>query len=238
MSYALTDALILFGGYNLSGDLNEVGMDLEAGEEVDTAFGDSFHSRPGSQLADVKMTASGWWQSATSAAPDPQAVNALGTAGTIITVCDLSTSGATAYMLGVHEGKYTQEDKIGQVRPFGIETSGSSGVGPARGRLLLPVTSLTGSTTGTGYQIGTVSSTQKVYIAIHVTVAGTTADVIVESDDNSGFTSATTRSTTTVTSVGSPTVAAVAGAITDDYWRVRVANVTGTFSIAAAVGIK
>lgn len=238
MAYVLTDALILFGGYNLSGDLNKVSIDIEAGEETDTAFGDTYHSRPGGQLCDVKMAVEGWWQSAASAAPDPQAINALGTAGTVVTVADLSTTGATAYLLGVHEGKYTQSDTVGQVRPFTIETSGSSGVGPVRGRLLLPVTSLTGNTTGTGYQLGAVAAGQSVYTTIHVTAAGTTATVIVESDDNASFTSATTRSSTVVTAVGATSVAAVAGAITDDYWRVRVASVTGTFSIAAAVAIK
>lgn len=238
MAYALTDALILFGGYNLSGDLNKVGVDLSAGEETDTTFGDTYHSRPGGQLADCTMTAEGYWQSATSAAPDPVAVNAHGAAGTTVTVCDLSTSGAAAYLLGVHEGKYTQSDTVGQVRPFTLECSGSSGYGAVRGRLLLPVTTVTGNSNGTGYQLGTVAASGYVYIAIHVLTAGTTADVIIESDDNSNFTSATTRSTTTVTTTGTPTVARVAGAITDDYWRVRTANVTGTFSIAVAVGIK
>ena len=55
---------------------------------------------------------------------------------------------------------------------------------------------------------------------------------------DASFTSATTRSTTTVTTTGAPVVIPVAGAITDDYWRVRTANVTGTFSVAVAVGIK
>lgn len=238
MAYALTDALILFGSYNLSGDLNKVGVDLSAGEEIDTTFGDTYHSRPGSQLADCTMSAEGYWQSATSAAPDPVAVNALGVAGTTVTVADLSTTGATAYLLGVHEGKYTQSDTIGQVRPFTLECSGSSGVGAIRGRLLLPVTTVTGNSNGTGYQLGTVGASANLYTAIHVLSAGTTADIIIESDDNANFTSATTRSSTTVTSTGTPSVARVGGAITDDYWRVRTANVTGTFSIAVAVGIK
>ena len=238
MAYALTDALILFGSYNLSGDLNKVGVDLDAGEEIDTTFGDTFHSRPGGQLADVKLMAEGWWQSAASDAPDPVAVNALGAAGTVVTVADVSTSGATAYLLGVHEGTYGQSDEIGKVRPFTLACSGSSGVGPVRGRLLLPVTSVTGNSNGTGYQLGAVGAGQSLYIVIHVLAAGTTADIIVESDDNSGFTSATTRSTTTVTTTGTPTVVPVAGAVTDDYWRVRTANVTGTFSVAVAAGIK
>lgn len=238
MAYALTDALILFGAYNLSGDLNKVGVDLSAGEETDTTFGDTFHSRPGGQLADVTMTAEGFWQSAASASPDPVAVNSLGVAGTVVTVADVSTTGATAYLLGVHEGTYTQGDEIGAVRPFTLACSGMSGAGPIRGRLLLPVTTVTGNANGTGYQLGAVASGQSLYIAIHVLTAGTTADIIVESDDNSGFTSATTRSTTTVTTTGTPTVTPVAGAVTDGYWRVRTANVTGAFSVAVAAGIK
>lgn len=238
MAYALTDALILFGAYNLSGDLNKVGIDLSAGEEIDTAFGDTFHSRPGGQLADCTLSVEGWWQSSASASPDPLAVNSLGVAGTTVTVCDLSTTGAAAYLLGVHEGTYTQSSEIGKVRPFTLACSGSSGAGAIRGRLLLPVTTVTGNSNGTGFQLGAVSASQYVFIAIHVLTAGTTADIIVESDDNASFISATTRSTTTVTTTGAPVVIPVAGAITDDYWRVRTANVTGTFSVAVAVGIK
>lgn len=237
MAYALTDALILMGGYNLSGDLNQVTVSLEAGEETDTTFGDTFHSRPGGQVGDVKMSASGFFQSASSAAPDPVAIAALGTAGTLVTVADTSAVGSTAYLLGVHEGKYAIDNTHGAVSAFTLETSGSAGFGVARGKLMLAST-LSGSTSGTGYQLGAVASNQKVYIAIHVTVAGTTADIIIESDDNSGFTSATTRSTTTATTTGGAVVTPVNGPITDDYWRVRVANVTGTFLIAVAVAIK
>lgn len=238
MAHVLTDALILFAGYNLSGDLNAVGVDLEAGEETDTAFGDTFQSRPGGQMADVKLAVAGWYQSAAVNAPDPQTVNAVAAAGVDVTVADTSGTGATAYMMELAGGKYHHGDKVGSVMPFSFDGSGSSGVGACRGRLLLPVTSLSGNTTGTGYQLGAVGAAQKLFTTIHCTVAGTTADVIVESDDNSGFTSATTRSTTTITAVGGTTVAQVSGPVTDDYWRVRVATVTGTFSLAAAVGIK
>ncbi len=238
MPYVLTDALILFGGYNLSGDLNKVGVGLSADENIDTAFGDTYHSRPGGQMADVEFSAEGWYQSAALNAPDPQAVNALGVANTVVTVADVSTTGATAYLLGLHEAKYTHGDQVGAVLPFTLTGSGSSGVGPARGRLLLPSTSLSGNTSGTGYQLGAVSASQYVYTSIHCLTAGTTASVIVESDDNASFTSATTRSTTVITAVGGTSVARVAGAITDDYWRVRVASVTGTFDLAVAVAIK
>lgn len=238
MPYVLTDALILFAGYNLSGDLNKVSVGLSADENTDTAFGDTFHSRPGGQLADVELSAEGWYQSAALNAPDPQAINALGVAGRVVTVCDTSAAGAVAYMLGIHTSKYTHGDQVGAVLPFSLTGSGSSGVGAARGRLLLPSTALSGDTTGTGVQLGAVSASQAVYTSIHCLTAGTTATVIVESDDNSDFSSATTRSSTEITAVGGTGVAPVAGAITDDYWRVRVGSVTGSFVLAVAVGIK
>lgn len=238
MPYVLTDALILWAGYNLSGDLNKVGIGLSADENIDTAFGDTFHSRPGGQLADVEFSAEGWFQSAALNAPDPQAVNALGASGTLVTVADTSDDGATAYLMALHEGKYMHGDQVGAVLPFSLTGSGSSGVGASRGRLLLPSTALSGDTTGTGYQLGAVGAGQSLYTSIHCLTAGTTATVIVESDDNSGFTSATTRSSTVVTAVGGSGVAPVSGAITDDYFRVRVASVTGSFVLAVAVAIK
>jgi len=61
-------------------------------------------------------------------------------------------------------------------------------------------------------------------MAMHVTAfvgAAPTLDVIVESDDNSGFTTAVTRGTfAQATAATSEWLTPVAGAITDDWWRI------------------
>lgn len=234
---ALIDAAIFVAGYDTSGDLNEVGLSVEVDEKEDTCFGDTYRSRIAG-LGSADLTGKGFWQSAALNAPDPQAMNNLAVSDRVATVAATTSDLAAAWMLQVNQLKYGLGDKIGEVMPFTLDAKNSSGYGAVRGRLLKPKTTVTGNTNGTGLQLGAVSATQYLYTAIHCFTAGTTADIIVESDDNSGFTSATTRSTTTITAVGGTWVTRVAGAITDDYWRVRTANVTGTFSVAVAVGIR
>ena len=54
--------------------------------------------------------------------------------------------------------------------------------------------SATSSSTTTGSQLGAVSAAQRIVANLHVTTAvGSALDVIVQSDDNSGFTSPTNR---------------------------------------------
>ena len=115
----------------------------------------------------------------------------------------------------------------------------------ARGVLLHPGSaSRTSSGTGTGRQLGAVSATQKMYAALHVLhAAGASADqsltVIVQSDDNSGFTSPTTRISFTAATTVSEQFSSVDGAVTDDYWRVSytVSGTSPTFKFAVTAGI-
>lgn len=235
---SLIDATIFYAGYDTSGDLNEVGLDVEFDPKETTAFGGGGYRARKAGLGTAAFAGKGWWQSDTLNAPDPQAAANLGVADRVLTVTPTGADGAAAWFLQAAQFKYSLGDKVGEILPFTLDASNSSGYGAVRGTLLKPKTTISGNTNGTGQQLGAVGATQFLYTSIHVFSAGTTADIIVESDDNSGFSSATTRSTTTVSAVGGTWVTRVAGAITDDYWRVRTANVTGSFSIAVAVGIR
>lgn len=80
------------------------------------------------------------------------------------------------------------------------------------------------------------------YVALHVlSVSGTTPSltVIVQSDDNVGFTTPTIRiSFTAATEVGAQW-GSVAGALTDDYWRISY-TISGTnpvFAFAVSAGV-
>ncbi len=102
--------------------------------------------------------------------------------------------------------------------------------------------SRTSSSSGTGRQIGAVSSTQTLYAALHViSASGTspTLDVKVQSDDNSGFTSATDRITFTQATDVTSEWGSVGGAITDDYWRITytVGGTSPSFAFAVTAGI-
>ena len=80
------------------------------------------------------------------------------------------------------------------------------------------------------------------YAGLHITAAsGTTPTLVVkvQSDDNAGFTSATDRITfTSANSIGGQW-SSVAGAVTDDYWRVTwtVGGTSPSFTFVVALGI-
>lgn len=232
--FVLTDATVFAGAIDLTTNLNKVTVASSTDEVDATTFGAGGWRKRLGGLKSADIQHEGFVDY-----PDPDAtLFADFSQQRVFTVAPTGADGDVAYFCNATRFGYTPMDaNIGEMAKFSGDVMSSDRYGLIRGRLLLPKQSVTGAHNGTGVQIGAVGSAQKLYVAVHVFTAGTTADVIVESDDNSGFTSATTRATATVSAVGGTFVTPVAGAITDDYWRVRTASVTGTFSIAAAVGI-
>jgi hypothetical protein len=107
-----------------------------------------------------------------------------------------------------------------------------------------PGTARTTSGTGTGLQLGAVAAGKRLYAAVHVlSVAGTGTPSItlrVESDDNSGFTSASTALTfAAATAPGGQIIRSDGTAITDSYYRIgwTVTGGSPSFLFAAALGI-
>lgn len=235
---AVNNATVYVGGYDLSSDLNKVAMNIKVDELDDTAFGDTWHTRTAG-LRDVTVNHEGHLSNTV----DPDATNFANLAAQrVMTVT--STGGAfgdVAYLLNAAAFEYSPLDAgVGDLAQFSGTAMASDGVGVARGQILLPKQTVTAAgVTGANATLGLVGTGQYLYTAIHVFSAGTTATVIVESDDNAPFSSAVTRSSTVVTAQGGTYVTRVAGPIaTDNLWRVRVASVTGSFSLAVAVAIQ
>lgn len=231
----LINATVHTGGIDLTSDVNKVTLAV-SGDEVDaTTFGSGGWKERQVGLLSADFTHAGYIEY-----PDPDATLFADVGQQrVLTATPDGTDGDVAYFCNAKRFAYTPIDAaIGAMANFAGTASSSDKWGLVRGRLLLPKQAIAGAHTGTGVLLGAVGAQQHVFAAVHVFAAGTTADVIVESDDNSGFTSPTTRSTTTVTALGGTFVTPVAGAITDTYWRIRTATVTGSFSIAAALGIQ
>lgn len=234
-TFALTNATVFLGGIDLGQHLNKITIDAKTDELEDTRFNSSgYRSRIGG-LKDFTIAHEGFMQ---YSEPDATMFADLG-AQNVITVSPTPADGEVAYFGNAKRFEYAPLDgTVGEVCAFAGNVMASDAYGLIRGQLLLPSQTVTGNVNGTGQQLGLVAAGRYLYTAIHCTAAGTTATVIVESDDNSGFTSAVTRSSTVVTATGGTFVTRVAGAIASDtYWRVRIASVTGTFVLAAAVGI-
>lgn len=131
---------------------------------------------------------------------------------------------------------------VGELSAVSVEASGRGGVKPVRGRILHPETARTSSGDGTPRQLGSVSSSQTVYAALHVVSAdGTspTLDVTVESDDAESFGAPTTRLTFDQATGATAGWQSQSGAISDDWWRVAwtVGGTSPSFTFAVVVGI-
>ena len=150
--------------------------------------------------------------------------------------------GNTAYFMKSRLFEYNIFGAVGEIAPFSISKSQSSDV-VVQGKVQIDG-DLTASGNSPGVQLGAVSATEKCYVGIHCYgVSGTSTPTVtfkLQSDDNSSFTSPTDRITfTSITAVGSD-FQSVAGAITDQYWRLNytISGTNPSFSIHATIGIE
>jgi len=233
---ALTNVKLYAGGYDLTTDTNNAVLNFDSMTRDATTFGSNGWSEVKGTLKTTQLAYTGLWD----ASVDAEEYSGLGVANTVYTMAPTGTEGDVAYMFRATRSEYRLLDgQIGDLAAFNVTAAGSDGYGTIRGSLLKSKgnVSATGAT-GSVVQVGAVGASQYLYCALHVFSAGTTITVQVQSDDNAGMTSPTTRATFSgVTAAGGTWATRVAGAITDTYWRVNVSAITGTFQIAAAVGV-
>lgn len=210
------------GAINLSGNLVSVAGNYGSELQDDTVFGDTTRSRAGG-LKTVQLQIEGYYEAAN---PDSTLFSNVGLAGVPVTVGSLTgAEDEVAHSFLANFANYSPGGSIGEMLKFSAEAEASGGdTGLIKGYIGYNGTASSTSST-TGQQIGAVSAGQKLYGALHVigfNGAAPTLDVKIQSDDNSGFTSATDRITfTQATAATSEWAPPVAGAITDDYWRIN-----------------
>lgn len=244
---AVINAFAYLGGHDFTGDINQWSMDGGAEAKVKTTFGSAkLNGGRNEYKMGLKTTAlamSGFTDmSATGQDVELFTAYSARTAR-VVTIGNDEVEGSPCCMAQQLTGSYTPGGggAVGELSAFSWNGFGSDSAGGVRGVLLKETgtVSATGAT-GTGVQIGAVSATQYLYATLHLLgTAGTTITVVLESDDNAGFTSATTRITFgPLTAVGGTWATPVAGSITDTYWRFRVTAITGTWTVAGAAGIQ
>src|SRR5581483_801973 len=189
-------------------------------------------------LKDATLHLEGFW----SGPQDAESFPALGTVDQAMTVSPTGVATSVAYMGQVAKLQYATFDQVGALMPFALDASGSNMAGLVRGQLAAAkqTVSATGALTPTtGVNLGADGSTQFLYATFHVFSAGTTITAVVESATSNAFSSPTTRMTIgPVTVAGGTWGTRVAGSISDTWYRVRVSAITGTFSVAAAIGVQ
>jgi len=157
----------------------------------------------------------------------------------VLSITADNTQGSVGYLTKCIDSKLSRPFKVGDDSVFDTSLVASTPAGVVRGRLLEAKATTSGNDDGTGYQLGAVSATESIYAALHVfsVTGGGTLTVTLYSDDNDTFSSATSRHAFTAATDLTSEWATVAGAITDDYWRVSWTLDTGTATFAVVAGI-
>lgn len=241
---ALINAGIYIGGHDMTGETNKIMLSGEGTELDATTFGSQgWHERK-IGLRDVKAAAEGFWAAAVDDdAVDPESFNNLAVMDRVMTVTPTRVEAQTCYLTQFGEMAYSLFDEIGALLPFTLGLSGSNRQGLVRGQLAKAkgAVSATGAL-GSPVQLGAVGASQFVYAVLHVfPTVGTTISVKVESDDASNFASPADVGAAPnfglITTSGGTWATRVAGPITDDWFRLTVTAITGTFTVVGAIGV-
>lgn len=240
----LKDCRMVVGPYALHSSLDQISLTASKAELSSKRMGDIAECYvPG--LQDISLNASGFWASdaiATSLEPDtilyPRINPTLEPVAWPVTICPPNAPAATPGAHGnlaynVVGKQYTlngPQGTHGETAKFSVSTRASSaGGGLYRGTVALAAASVSATTTGTGVQLGALSATQKLVAVLHVTALNGGSWVLtIESDNDVGFATPTTRATfSAITSIGT-LVVETNGAITDDWFRAVWTKTGGT----------
>lgn len=235
---SLTDAYCYIAGADWTAQSNSLTLGVEVAQLDSTTFGSSGWQEPVGGLKAMDFSMAGFWNSAYDNVAQLESGQGL-LLTQPYTFGSEETEGTPAFMFQAKRGQYTAGGQIGELKAFTLNAQGADSAGVVRGQLAKArgTVAATGAL-GTGLNLGAVSSTQYLYATFHVISAGTTITVIVQSDDNSNFTTPTTVATIgPLTSAGGTWMTRVAGALTDTYYRFNVSAITGSFVVAGAIGI-
>lgn len=238
----LTNVRYFVGPADLTAQTNKVELDNTLEEKDVTNYGSGGKKEVIAGIESTAIGAEGFWQGGDAGYADDEFWAARGVIEAHTVGPISATAGDPAYVTQAVRLNAKNFGQVGDVAMFTLAASGSYPLG--RGNFLLgPGTIVTTTGTQASVQAGAVGSGLGLYATLHLlSVAGTsspTLTVKVQSDDNSGMTSATDVITfTAMTAVGSQILRA-AGPITDSYFRVSY-TVSGTnpqFSAVVAIGI-
>ena len=244
-TFALTNLHLAVDQLNMSCFANQVDVMADADElDVTTFCGGGYRQRI-TGLAMFNLTAAGF-QDYVSPAPGSvlDASTDLvspGVSRTFTVSPQGDTVGNVAYFGTTKATSFTElSGAVGEVAAFSLDLAGVSRL--SRGQMLHPVTAETATGSGTASAFTTPTASQSLLASFHVhSVTGTGSIVMnVQTDDNSGFTSATTRiASSSFTAVGAE-VKSLAGALAGETHIRVIWTITGftsvTFSVAAGVG--
>jgi hypothetical protein len=240
----LTNVRCFAVGVDLTANTNKVELSAEVESKDSTNYASNGWGEVLGGLASAELSAEGQWEADDPTKVDDASWSQLGGTGPwSVSANNAAAVGDLAYLVSAMRSDYKLFDAVGEVAPW---TGTAKSTWPvARGQFAHPPgTARTATGTGTGLELGAVAAGRRLYATLHVlSVAGTTPSITVrvESDDNSGFSSATTRLTFDAsTAVGGQILRTDGTAITDTWWRMAwtISGTTPSFLFAGALGIQ
>lgn len=234
-NFVLTSAGVLISEYEITDAAGSLSLDAEVDVVDFTTFGGSGWRAHKPGLLSATFGVDGFTDLGANLS-DEALFSKMGLGDQVVTLVPNGlTEGNVAYFAKMVAGEYSPvSNGVGDAMQFSL--GGRATDAMSRGTLL-HYGQETNTHTGAGYQLGAAST--GIRAALHVLSGSGTFDVTIESDDNSGFTTPTTR--ISFTQVGTGTArsfeyASATGAVTDDYWRM-VATFTGTRSWAVSLSV-
>ena len=241
--YVVDSAFAYLGGHDFTGDINTWNCNSSFETLDKTTFRNNGARQFRGGLFTTAMGMSGF-ADLDEYGPDVELWGALtGRTAQVVTAGNLETEGEPCVFTRGLVPQFTPGGggQVGALSSFNMSASGTDRYGAIRALLFAAVQTVsTTGAKGTALQLGAVGADQRLFASLHLLgEPGTSITVVLESDDNSNFTSATTRGTFgPLTAAGGFWLSPVGGAITDTWWRFRVTAITGTWDIAAAAAIE
>jgi hypothetical protein len=248
----LLDARLFVGGVDLSG----MGNKIELGEEWDAKQTTNWRSGGAVEviagIGKVDASAEGQWEAGDATKVD----DAMWANRRVIEPWSASASGESdlaagnlMYLTQMLRTKATIWGDVGEVAGWKADAKGSWPL--VRGQSAHPSgVPRTATGNGTAVQLGAVTAGHYLYANQHILSATGTATptitISVQSDDNSGFTTPTTRGSfaaktaaNVAASLGGEAIR-IAGPITDDWWRViwTISGTNPSFLFLSSFGIE
>lgn len=230
---------IYIDGYDRSGDFNKVNLDYSADELDSTSIADTSKEFIAG-LKNVKFDGEIFTSHGVGEAETTSSAN-FTVADKVISLFPANAGGTPGYAFRSVQLSQSPQMVIGDIARFTISANSS-------GSTLIRVTDMEGlatktsTGTGTARQLGAVTATQTLYSFLHVTAASGTSptlDVTIESDNAQAFSSAATQITHTQFNAVGAEYKTKAGAITDDWYRVKwtIGGAGPSFTFNVGLGI-
>lgn len=252
----LNDCKVWLGPVDLTGTVRSINLSVSHAEQPNSRMGDTVEGLyPG--LAQLNCSVGGFF-GAGAGDSDPTIWGRFNgyVAGTPLTFCPPLAPAATAgtalntcFIACGPQLSYETWGAHGELLPYTFKTGPeTTKLGLYRQTISIPKTTATNAATnGSGKQLGVLTSAIKLVVTYHLFAisGGTSLTIAAYSDDNAGFTSATSRGSVVLTTASGTTSGQfevtndIPGPPGDDYWRIVATNTgTVTYTVAASMSIE